>query len=76
LNPCYYCFKADWLWEHVAKLENNNAQGEYYLTDLVHIAIQEGVRISSVATDPHEALGINSKEDLELAQKAMSFRKE
>lgn len=76
LNPCYYCFKADWLWEHVSKLENNNVQNEYYLTDLVHMAIKEGARMSSVATDPHEALGINSKDDFELAKKAMSFRKE
>ncbi len=76
VNPCYYCFRTDWLWEHVAKLKSDNVQNEYYLTDLVHMAIQEGVRISSVATDPHEALGINSKEDFELAQKAMSFRKD
>jgi bifunctional UDP-N-acetylglucosamine pyrophosphorylase/glucosamine-1-phosphate N-acetyltransferase len=74
VNPCYYCFRTDWLWEHVTKLQNNNVQHEYYLTDLVHIAIAEGARMSSVATDPHEALGINSPEDLELAQKAMSLR--
>ena len=76
VNPCYYCFRTDWLWEHVEKLKNDNVQNEYYLTDLVRMAIQEGARISSVATDPHEALGINSQEDLALAQKAMLFRKE
>ncbi len=76
VNPCYYCFRSDWLWSHISSLKNNNAQDEYYLTDLVDIAIHEGKRISSVSTDPHEAMGINSKEDFELAQKAMSFRKD
>ncbi len=76
VNPCYYCFRSDWLWKHISSLDNNNAQEEYYLTDLVDMAIEEGERISSVATDPHEAMGVNSQEDFKLAQKAMSFRTE
>ncbi len=67
LNTSYFCFKADWLWEHLAKLGNDNAQGEYYLTDLVKMAIDEGEKISSIAVDPKEAIGVNTKEDLDLA---------
>lgn len=66
LNPCYFCFDSAWLWQHLEKLENTNAQGEYYLTDVVKMAVAEGVKISSVAIDPKEALGVNTKEHLEL----------
>lgn len=73
-NPSVYCFSSDWLWSHLQNLKNDNAQEEYYLTDLIAMAIEEGMTISSIATDPHEALGINSREDWDLAQKAMSLR--
>lgn len=65
LNPCFFCFKADWLWENLEKVNNNNAQQEYYLTDLVKIAIRQGHEITTVdIDDPKEALGINSSEQL------------
>lgn len=64
-----YCFSCDWLWVNIKKLDNNNAQGEYYLTDLIKIAIDDNQKISSINIDPKEALGINTKEDLELAHK-------
>ncbi len=51
----------DWL----AKLSNTNSQGEYYLTDIVPMALAEGITIAS-ATAPHawEVLGVNSKAQL------------
>ena len=63
------CFDAEWLWKNLKLLKNNNAQGEYYLTDLVGLAFAEGQKLSSVAIDPKEAVGINTKEHLETAQK-------
>ncbi len=66
LNPCYFCFESSWLWPHLVKLENTNAQQEYYLTDLVKMAVEEGAKISSISIDPKEALGVNTKEHLEL----------
>lgn len=66
VNPCYFCFDSAWLWEHLAKLGNTNAQGEYYLTDLVKIAVTEGIPISSISIDAKEALGVNTKEHLDL----------
>ena len=53
------------------KLQNNNAQGEYYLTDLIKLAFAEGLKIDSFIIDPREAMGINSKEELEIAEKLM-----
>ena len=67
-NPSVYCFKGAWLWSHLKNLKNNNAQKEYYLTDLIAAAIVEKISISSIAIDPHEAVGISTKADLELAQ--------
>ncbi len=65
LNPSYFCFDAAWLWEHLPKLSNRNAQGEYYLTDLLGLAIAEGRRVVTVPIPPREALGANSPEELE-----------
>ena len=69
VNPAYYCFKGEWLWENLEKIKNNNIDGEYYLTDLVKMAIDQGYRIDSIDIDPKEAIGINTPEHLELARK-------
>ena len=51
--------------EWLAKLSNRNSQGEYYLTDIVPLALAEGIEVQS-ATAPHawEVLGVNSKPQL------------
>lgn len=69
VNPSYLCFKADWLWENLKKLKNNNSQGEYYLTDLLKMAIDSGKKISSIDINYKEALGVNNKNDLMIVQK-------
>lgn len=69
VNPCYFCFDARWLWENLKTLKTDNAQKEYYLTDLIKIAMQEKVKIESINIDPHEALGVNSQEELGVLEK-------
>ncbi len=68
INPCYFCFNKKWLFENLKQIQNTNSQGEYYLTDLVQKAAQEG-SIASVAISPEEALGVNSIEELERLEK-------
>ncbi|MGV0974865.1 MAG: bifunctional UDP-N-acetylglucosamine diphosphorylase/glucosamine-1-phosphate N-acetyltransferase GlmU [Azonexus sp.] len=52
---------ADWL----GRLSNNNAQGEYYLTDIVALAVAEGVPVRTAQPDREwEVLGVNSKVQL------------
>lgn len=68
VNPAYFAFNAKWLWSRLKKLSSNNAQGEYYLTDLVKIAFEEGETIASFDIDPIEALGANTKEQLALLE--------
>lgn len=65
LNPAYMCFEAEWLWNHLSELKNENSQGEYYLTDLIGMAFKENRKIASIAIEAKEAIGVNSKEDLE-----------
>ncbi|MEI8174764.1 MAG: NTP transferase domain-containing protein [bacterium] len=69
VNPSYFCFEAKWLWENLKTLKTDNSQKEYYLTDLVKIAIKENAKIESINIDPYEALGANSKEELEVLEK-------
>lgn len=64
VNPGYYCFRASWLWPHLEQLQNVNAQGEYYLTDLVGMAMREGERVETVPIAPRAALGVNTLSDL------------
>ena len=68
VNPAYYCFEAKWLWKKLKMLKTNNVLGQYYLTDLIQIAMQEKIKIQSINIDPEEALGINSKEDLKMLE--------
>ncbi|MCE9585085.1 NTP transferase domain-containing protein [Candidatus Nomurabacteria bacterium] len=68
VNPCYFCFNSKWMFEKLQTLKNDNAQKEYYLTDLVKIAMKDGEKIESININPHEALAANSKEELEILE--------
>jgi len=74
VNPAYFCFNAKWLWESLPILTTKNAQGEYYLTDLVRMAFEQGRPIHSVPIDPKEALGVNSSEQLEIAKQVLTSK--
>lgn len=68
INPAYFCFKAEWMWKHLDKIKNNNSQGEYYLTDLIGMAFDKGEKIETIQISPKEALGVNTKEQLEILE--------
>lgn len=68
VNAGCYCFDAEWLWKNLGKIKDDNNQKEYYLTDLFKIAGSEGEKIETVKIDNHEALGANSKEELEILE--------
>lgn len=72
VNPGYYIFKSSWLWSALPRLSRDNAQGEYYITDLIALALQEGRQVRDVLFDsPEEALGINTPEQMDLVEKIM-----
>jgi bifunctional UDP-N-acetylglucosamine pyrophosphorylase / glucosamine-1-phosphate N-acetyltransferase len=62
--------------EHwLTRIRNDNAQGEYYLTDLIALAVREGVRVTAVAVrDAEETLGVNSKAQLAQLERAYQLR--
>jgi len=65
VNAGIYLFRGEDLFRHLRLLSSNNAQGEYYLTDLVEFLRKEGKTVDVViANDPVEALGVNSRADL------------
>jgi len=69
VNPSFFCFKTDWLWKNLKSIDCNNAQGEYYLTDLVQLAISQNEEVKTlVIRDPKEAVGVNTEEQLRLAE--------
>lgn len=70
VNPSFYCFRSAWLWEHLPQVGCDNTQGEYYLPDLLGIAVAEGARVETVAiADPREALGANTPEQLAVLER-------
>lgn len=71
VNPGIYIFNTNWLWPSLKRVSNNNAQGEYYLTDLIELAIKDGHAIQSLSIDPSEVFGINTPEHLEHAHKIL-----
>jgi len=68
-NPGLYLVDSGWLFEALDKISSNNAQGEYYLTDIIEIAIKEGLNIETISVKNQiEALGVNTKKDYQVAK--------
>jgi bifunctional UDP-N-acetylglucosamine pyrophosphorylase/glucosamine-1-phosphate N-acetyltransferase len=75
LNVGAYCFRADWLWDALHRIERNPQKGEYYLTDVVALAVQEGLPVEAVLHDDFsETIGINSRVHLSEAEAALRRR--
>ncbi|WP_186443130.1 sugar phosphate nucleotidyltransferase [Desulfobotulus alkaliphilus] len=72
VNAGFYCFDRSFLAREIAGLDRDNSQGEYYLTDLLAVARGAGERVACVTADfPEEVMGINSPENLEVANLLM-----
>lgn len=75
VNTSTYCFDAQTLFAHLQRLENSNAQGEYYLTDMIEVLRAEGLPVVAVeAPDATETLGINTRVQLAEAAAVMQRR--
>ena len=74
LNAGVYCFSSSWLWDALPQIKIS-PKGEYYLTDLVEIAVQNHLSVQALTlSDPMEALGVNTQEHLMEAELQMSTR--
>ncbi|MBC2580894.1 bifunctional UDP-N-acetylglucosamine diphosphorylase/glucosamine-1-phosphate N-acetyltransferase GlmU [Clostridium sp. DJ247] len=74
INSGMYCFDIESLLNSLNKLNNNNSQGEYYLTDVIEILKSEKQKIGAVPTVFEETIGVNSRVQLSQAEKVMRRR--
>ena len=76
INTGIYCIKASFLIEGLREIGKDNAQGEYYLTDLVEISRKNGFRCSAhIVADPVEVMGVNTRVDLAVANEVLKQEK-
>ncbi len=64
INAGAYAFRAEDLDDALGGITNENAQGEYYLTDVIEILVGRGERLEPVEATPEEVVGINSQDQL------------
>jgi bifunctional UDP-N-acetylglucosamine pyrophosphorylase/glucosamine-1-phosphate N-acetyltransferase len=74
INAGVYSFRAGDLIDALAGISNENAQGEYYLTDVIGILANRGERIEPVRAIPEEVVGINSQDQLAEARRLLQTR--
>ncbi len=75
INTGTYCFDNRKLFDALSKVTNENAQGEYYITDVIGILRGEGEKIAAYATqDLTESIGVNDRVVLSQAEAAMRER--
>ncbi len=74
VNAGVYCFKKEILDRYLPRLDNDNAQGEYYLTDIIQMARTEGRHIVPVWVEEEAFKGVNSRYDLAHAETLMQNR--
>ncbi|MDD3283980.1 MAG: NTP transferase domain-containing protein [Patescibacteria group bacterium] len=70
VNPAIFCIKDEWLWKNLDNINSNNNQKEYYLTDLIAMAHDQGIKIKSfISKNNFEFIGVNTIEQLNFAKK-------
>jgi bifunctional UDP-N-acetylglucosamine pyrophosphorylase/glucosamine-1-phosphate N-acetyltransferase len=74
VNAGVYAFSRNALETYMPKLSNDNAQGEYYLTDIIAMAKADGLSIEPLLVDEEHFKGVNSKADLAAAEAIMQRR--
>ena len=73
VNQSYYVFRASCLLSALEKVQPNNAQGEYYLTDCPAIFLREGKVVRALAVlKPVEAVSVNTQEELSVVERLMT----
>ncbi|MXO46994.1 bifunctional UDP-N-acetylglucosamine diphosphorylase/glucosamine-1-phosphate N-acetyltransferase GlmU [Erythrobacter vulgaris] len=69
-NSGHMAARSKDLFDLLGRVDNDNAQGEYYLPDIVNVAVREGRTCAAVVADnPEEVLGINSRKELAAAER-------
>jgi bifunctional UDP-N-acetylglucosamine pyrophosphorylase/glucosamine-1-phosphate N-acetyltransferase len=76
INSGIYAFKAPALFESLTKIGNNNAQREYYLTDVIGILVGQKEKVGAFRIQgAEEVLGINTRQELAAVARVIRVRK-
>jgi len=74
-NSGIYVIRSDGLFNRLRRIRNDNAKHEYYLTDLVGIAVADGVPVGAFrVADPNLVLGVNTVQELNSAERVLMMR--
>lgn len=71
VNAGVYVFSKQFLEKNLPKLNNSNAQKEYYITDLIEIANKQNIKVKANFVDESAFMGVNSKLHLAMAEEIM-----
>ena len=71
VNTSIYCIDIDFLLNGLKKINNSNAQNEFYLTDLIEIGNKENVKIGTIQVENREVIGVDSRKQLYYANKIL-----
>jgi bifunctional UDP-N-acetylglucosamine pyrophosphorylase/glucosamine-1-phosphate N-acetyltransferase len=75
VNPSYYCFEKDVLFDVLEKVKPDNVKNEYYLTDAVRLILAAGRKACAIqAVNPQDALSVNSRQQLAKVNEVMQKR--
>jgi bifunctional UDP-N-acetylglucosamine pyrophosphorylase/glucosamine-1-phosphate N-acetyltransferase len=75
LNVGAYCFRAEWLWDALYRIRMNPQKGEYYLTDILAVAVEDSLPVQAALHDDLiETIGINTRVHLAEAEAALRQR--
>lgn len=76
INTGIYCADSEFLFSALFEIKPVNAQKEYYLTDIVEIAVKRGLMAQALPVyDSREVMGINTQDELDRAEEIMKERK-
>lgn len=72
INSGIYIFKREHLFRYLRMVKNDNAQGEYYLPDILPMMIRDGYRVAlEIAGDPEEINGVNTIDQLKMVEERL-----
>jgi bifunctional UDP-N-acetylglucosamine pyrophosphorylase/glucosamine-1-phosphate N-acetyltransferase len=76
VNSGCYVFESEALWSSLSEIGSENAQGEYYLPDIIKLLKNKGATVAAFPADePDELMGVNTPEELAQAEKIISSRR-
>lgn len=76
INAGIYCIEPAFLFAALKKVGTDNSQGEVYLTDIVKLAVEDGLNVEKyIASTPLDVLGVNSRIELAAAQSELQMRR-